>query len=89
MYFVHLINIVINNNTSITPPAVTASFKSWLKTNINMKISSDVDVLRITYEGITSFKSLNDFDKKSIEFLPLICKGKILEIVEDVQQASI
>jgi len=66
------------------PPAVTASFKIWLKGNTNMKLSSDAAVLRITYEGITNFKSLDDFDKKSINSLPLICKGKIPEIVKDV-----
>ena len=66
------------------PPAVTASFKSWLKANTNTKLSSDAAVLRITYEGITNFKSLDDFDKNSIESLHLICKRKIPEIVEDV-----
>ena len=66
------------------PPAVTASFKSWLKSSTSMKLSSNAAVLRITYERITNFKSLDDFDKKSIESLPVICKGKVPEIIKDV-----
>ena len=48
------------------PPAVTASFKYWIKASTNMKLSSDATVIRITYEGITNFKYLDDFDKKRI-----------------------
>ena len=66
------------------PPTVNVSFKSWLKVNTNTKLSSDATVLRITYEGITNFKSLDDFDKSSIKSLPRIRKGKIPEIEEDV-----
>ena len=66
------------------PPVVTASFKSWLKSNTNMKLSSDAAVTRITYEGITTYASLEDFDTKSIERLPAICKERIPEIVEDL-----
>ena len=66
------------------PPVVTASFKSWLKSNTNMKLSSDSAVTRITYEGITTYASLEDFDTKSIERLPAICKESIHEIVVDV-----
>ena len=66
------------------PPSITVSFKSWIKANTNMKLSSDADVPRVTYEGITHFKSLDDFNKKSIEYLYLICKENILSIVEDV-----
>lgn len=65
------------------PPATTNSFKSWLKSNVNIKLSSDAAVTRITYEGITNFDSLVDFDKKAIELLPSICKEKIKAIPED------
>ena len=65
------------------PPVVTASFKSWLKSNTNMKLSSDAAVTRITYEGITTYASLEDFDKKSIERLPSTCKELIPAILED------
>ena len=66
------------------PPTVNANFKSWLKSNVNMKLSSDAAVTRITYEGITNYDSLVDFDKKSIESLPSTCKEKIPAITEDV-----
>ena len=66
------------------PPVVTASFKSCLKSNTNMKLSSDAAVTRITYEGITTYASLEDFDTKSIERLQEIFKESIPEIVVDV-----
>ena len=49
-----------------------------------MKLSSDASVLRLTHEGITNFASLSDFDKKSIQLLPQICKNSIPAIVEDI-----
>ena len=49
-----------------------------------MKLSSDAAVTRVTYEGITNFESLTDFDKTSIEYLPRTCKEKILAITEDI-----
>ena len=64
-------------------PATSAAFRSWLKSNSNIKLSSDASVLRITHEGITNYDSLLDFDKKSIQLLPSICKEKILAIPED------
>ena len=66
------------------PSVVTNSFKAWLKANTNMKLSSDAAVTRNTYEGITTYASLEDFDTKSIERLPAICKESIPEIVVDV-----
>ena len=65
-------------------PAVTAAFRSWIKGSNNIKLSSDSAVTRVTYEGITNFDSLTDFDKTSIEYLPRTCKEKILAIVEDL-----
>ena len=65
------------------PPATSASFRAWLKSTPNMKLSSDRAVTRITYEGITTFESLTDFDKKSIEALPGICKEAIPAIEAD------
>ena len=65
------------------PPAVTNSFKAWLKASTNMKLSSDSAVTRITYEGITTFQSLEDFDKKAIQSLTSICKEKIPAITAD------
>ena len=63
---------------------VSAVFKAWLKANTNIKLSSDAAVLRITKEGITGWDSLVDFDKKSIERLPAICKDTIPAIAVDV-----
>ena len=69
------------------PPVVTNAFKAWLKANKNLKLRSDAAVTRITYEGITTFASLKDFDKKSIERLLSICKERILAITEDLGAA--
>jgi hypothetical protein len=61
----------------------TEDFKGWLKNATNMKLSSKTSVLRLTKEGITNFESLTDFDKKSLEGLPAICKGSIKAIAAD------
>ena len=66
------------------PPAVTASFRTWLKSSNNMKLNSDAAVTRITYEGITNYDSLQDFDKSSIESLPKTCINTIPAIPEDL-----
>ena len=49
-----------------------------------MKLSPDAAVTRITYEGITNYDSLVDFDKKSIESLSSTYKDKIPETTEDI-----
>ena len=48
-----------------------------------INISSDAAVVYITYEGITNFISLTDFDKKSIKSIPTTRKKKILFITDD------
>ena len=65
------------------PPATNASFRNWLKSNNNMKLSVASAVTRITYEGVTSYSSLLDFDKASIESLSKACKQTIPAIEED------
>ena len=66
------------------PPTVSASFKQYLKSANNIKLSSDAAVNRIIYEGLTNYESLTDFDKKSIESLTSTCKEKIPAITEDL-----
>ena len=61
----------------------TAAFRNWLKSNPNMKLSSDAAVLRITHEGVTNYESLLDFDEKSIQKLPVTCRSAIPAIVAD------
>ena len=62
----------------------TAAFRNWLKFNPNMKLSSDAAVLCITHdEGITKYESLLDFDKKSIQKLPVTCRSGIPVIIAD------
>lgn len=68
---------------------VANGFKNWLKSGTNIKLSSDAAVNRIIHEGITTFDSLADFDKKSIERLPQICKEGIPAIVADADNAII
>ena len=64
-------------------PTTTQAFRAWLKSGTNIKLSSDAAVTRITHEGITNYESLLDFDKKSLQLLPSICKEKVLAIPED------
>ena len=64
-------------------PVTSQAFKAWLKASTNIKLSSDAAVLRVTHEGITNFASLSDFDKKSIENLPGVCKNSIPAIEAD------
>ena len=49
-----------------------------------MKLSSDASVNRLLHEGINNYEALTDFDTKSIERLPSICKNNIPAIVEDL-----
>ena len=44
----------------------SATFRSWIKASVNMKLISDASVLRVTHEGITSYDTLVDFDKSYI-----------------------
>ena len=62
----------------------SATFRSWLKASTNMKLISNVSVLRVTHEGITSYDILVDFDKAAIKNLPRLCKGSIDAITADV-----
>ena len=66
------------------PPASSAAFRDWLKGNTGMKLSSDAAVQRILHEGINNYASLTDFDKKSIQALPAICREAITAVVADV-----
>jgi hypothetical protein len=66
------------------PPTVTNTFKAWLKANVNMKLASDAAVLRLTYEGVTDFASLLDFDRDSIEALSKACSKTIPAVAEDL-----
>ena len=63
------------------PPATTPAFSNWLKSNPNMKLSSDAAVRHILYEGVTAFTNLLEFDYKAIQALPAICKEDIPAIM--------
>ena len=62
---------------------VTNAFKNWLKGSNNMKLSTDDAVVCITHEGITSYLSLCDFDQKSLQNLPSVCKENIPALTTD------
>ena len=64
-------------------PVPTQAFKKWLKYNLNIRLSSDAAVTRIASEGITTFASLLNFDRKSIQYLPGTCKVSISAIEAD------
>ena len=46
-------------------PVTTQAFKSWIKYNTDIRLSSDDVVIRIASEGITTFASLLDFDLRA------------------------
>ena len=49
-------------------PIVTNNqYRLWLKSTVNMKLSSDASVLSITYEVLKSFQYFMDFNHDSIE----------------------
>ena len=52
-----------------------------------MKLSSDVSVLSITYEGLTNFQSLMGFDRDSIESIYKAYIKDIDAIIYDVPNA--
>ena len=65
------------------PPATTAAFRLYLKSNPNMRLMSDAAVMRVTYEGITSYESLADFDKASLKELARNCRETIPAVQAD------
>lgn len=50
-----------------------------------MKLLSNAAVIRITYEGVTDFRSLLDFDRDSIEALSKACSRAIEAVAADDQ----
>ena len=65
------------------PPSINSDFRTWINSNNTINLISDAYVVTITYEGITTFISLTDSDKKSIESLPTTCKEKIHAIIDN------
>ena len=64
-------------------PVPTQALKSWIKSNPNIRLSSDAAVTRIVSEGITTLASLLYFDRKSIQYLLGTCKVSISAIEAD------
>ena len=64
-------------------PVPTQTFKSWLKSNPNIRLGSDAAVTSIASDGITTFASLLGFNQKSIQYLPETCKESIPAIESD------
>ena len=63
---------------------IAIAFRAYLKGNTGMKLLSDAATHRVTYEGITNFEPLADFDRKNIESLPCACKEMIISITADI-----
>ena len=61
----------------------TNAFKNWLKSNPNMRLNTASAITRVLAKGLMDFNSLHDFDKKSIQNLPTVCKESIPAIAED------
>jgi len=66
------------------PPVSNQQFRLYLKQSSNIKLSSDVTVLRILYEGITNWDSLADFDESSMKAMAKNCKEMIPAITADI-----
>ncbi len=66
------------------PVVVPIAFKAWLKSNSDMKLSLYTAVKWLTGEGIDTFKSLEDFDRKAIQSVPSVCKERIPAMTVDV-----
>lgn len=66
------------------PPTSTAQFRLYLKANSNMKLSTDVAVACVLYEGIQRFSVLSDFGKESIIAVAKKCMKAISEIDKDL-----
>ena len=62
-----------------------ASFQQYLRQSTNIGMTNPTLVRRIAHEGLTSFQSLLDFDKKSIEALQKACKDTVPEIEADIE----
>ena len=54
-----------------------------MKSNLNIRHSSDAAVTHIASEGITNFDSLFNLDRKSIQYHPGTCKVSISAIEAD------
>ena len=65
------------------PPTTTAGFRLFLKSAPNMKLSSDSAVLRVLYEGLTTYTSFADFDDDSIKTMAKNCKETIPAVAAD------
>lgn len=63
---------------------VAPDFKAWLKGATGMRLNTNAAVKRIIAEGVTSFDSMADFDTKSIQGLPTICRETIPAIAADL-----
>ena len=64
-------------------PVPTQVFNSWLKSNLNIRLSSDAAVTCIASEGTITFASLLDFYRKIILYLLVTCKVSISDIEAD------
>ena len=69
---------------TIMPIVRNKQCRSCLKSDVNMKLSSNVSVFKITYKGLTQLHSFIDFDRDSIESLLEACSKYIDAIVADV-----
>ena len=50
----------------------------------NMELYSDTSMLRITYEGLTNYQYLINFDRDSIKSISKACSKDIDMIIADV-----
>ena len=65
------------------PIATNNQYRSCTKSAVNMKLSSNASVMRITYEVLTNFQSFMDFDHNSIKSLSKACRKNIYRIISD------
>ena len=77
-------NIYQKERETSMPIVTNNEYCSWKKSAVNMKLSSDTSVMRITYEVLTKFQSFMDFNSNIIESLSKACTMNIDRIIADV-----
>ena len=66
------------------PIVSNKQYHSWMEIAANMELYSDTSMLRITYEGLTNYQYLINFDRDSIKSISKACNKDIDRNIADV-----
>ena len=65
------------------PPATNDSFRTWINSNNMINLIFYAAVVCMTYEGITKFLYLTNYNNKSIEYFPTTREEKMTTITDN------